>query len=64
MNKKVINTCELIENAVYLIMIKANKNWYWGKHGNKDSVIIETRTIVHLCLYFATIKDDADPPHI
>ena len=32
-NKKVINIGELVVNAVYLIMIKANTNWYWGEHG-------------------------------
>ena len=50
MRKQVINAGEIIVNTVYLITIKSNTNWYWEERGNKDSVIIATRTIVHMCL--------------
>ena len=62
-NKKVTNAGEIIVNVVYLIMMKANTNWYWENNGNKYSVIIETRTIVHPCLDVANIKDVSDLPH-
>ena len=42
--------------------MKANKYWYWKKLGTKESVIIETRTTVHPCLYVSTIKYVTDIP--
>ena len=63
MNKQVINAGEIVANSVNVIMMKANTNWYWEDNGNKYSVIIATRTIVHPCLDVATIKYVADLPH-
>ena len=56
MNKKVINSGEIIVNALYLIMMKANTNWCWEEHGNKDSFIIANHNIVHPNLGVAIIK--------
>ena len=61
-NKKVTNAGEIIVNVVYLIMMKANTNWYWKEHGNKGSVIIATCTIVHQCIDVATIEFVSDLP--
>ena len=61
-NKQVMNSGYIIVNAVYLIMIKSNTNWYWEEHVNKYSVIISTSNIVHQCLNVATIKEVADIP--
>ena len=61
-NKQVMNYGYIIVNAVYLIMIKSNTDWYWEEHVNKYSVIISTSNIVHQCLNVATIKEVADIP--
>ena len=59
---QVIEAGELIAKVEYISIKRSNTNWYWQQIGTEASVIIETCTIVHPCLYISTIKDDADTP--
>ena len=49
--KQVTKAGELILKEEYISTMKSNTNWYWKQLVTKEGIIIETRTIYHLCLY-------------
>ena len=59
-DKQFIKTGELLVKVEYISIMKTNTYWYWKQLENKESVIIETCTIVRPFLYVSNTKDIAD----
>ena len=51
---------EPVVKVEYLSLMKTKINWYWHQRAMKQSVIISSRTVVHLCIEMSTIKYVAD----
>ena len=59
-DEQVIKAGEHMVKQEYLSITKTDTNCYWQPLENKDSVIIVTHTIVHLCLSVSNIVNVSD----
>ena len=59
---QVIFACESFVKAQYLCSIQENTNWNWKKQPMQQTIIVPTRSIIHLRLDVITLRYVQDTP--
>ena len=62
-NGKVISAGELVVKAEYLFSVQENTNWYGKQQPLQQTIIFQTRTIIHTCLGVIILRYVQDIPN-
>ena len=62
-NGKVISAGELVVKAEYLFSMQENTNWYGKQQPLQQTIIFQTRTIIHTCLGVIILRYVQDIPN-
>ena len=53
---QVISADELVVKAQYIYFVQENTNWYWKQQPLQQTIMVPTRTILHLLIDVITIR--------
>ena len=53
---------ELFVNAQYICSMLENSNWHWKQHLLQQTIMVPTRTSLHMCLDVVMVTDVQDIP--